>query len=169
MYSEYLGNRRNELKKIVEIGIGSNDLLTPQNMGAEGHPGASLRAFRDWAPNAMVIGADIDSKTLFAEERIQTCMVNQLNRSSFTELKKLISHGADLVVIDGLHTPRADMNSLLELLPNLSPGGCFVVEDISPRAAKFLWPLARGVLGRNYFVSLREMKNGFVFIVLKGR
>jgi hypothetical protein len=169
MYSEYLGTRRIELRRIVEIGIGSNDLLTPQNMGADGHPGASLRAFRDWAPNAMVIGADIDPKTLFAEERIQTCTVNQLNRRSFTDLKKLISDGADLVVVDGLHTPRADMNSLLELLPELASDGHFVVEDISPRAAKFLWPLAKKVLRRNYFVTLREMKNGFVFIVSMGR
>lgn len=169
MYSEYLGDRRVELKKIVEIGIGSIDLLTPQNMGAAGHPGASLRAFRDWAPNATVIGADIDPKTLFVEERIQTCTVNQLNRKSFSDLKNLIRNGADLVVIDGLHTPRADINSLLELLPNLASGGCFVVEDISPRAAKFLWPMAKVALSRSYRVFLREMKNGFVFIVLSGR
>jgi hypothetical protein len=169
MYSEYLGARKAELKKMVEIGIGSIDLLTPQNMGTEGHPGASLRAFRDWAPNAMVIGADIDPKTLFTEERIQTCTVNQLSRESFSELKSLIGNDADLVVVDGLHTPRADINSLLELLPTLAPGGCFVVEDISPRAAKFLWPLAKVVLSRNYLVSLREMKNGFVFVILSGR
>lgn len=169
MYAEYLGARRVELKKIVEIGIGSIDLLTPQNMGAEGHPGASLRAFRDWAPNATVIGADIDSKTLFTEERIQTCTVNQLIRKSFLELRDLIRDGADLIVVDGLHTPRADINSLLELLPTLASGGCFVVEDISPRAAKLLWPLAKVALGKNYLVSLREMKNGFVFIILSGR
>lgn len=169
MYSEYLGERRAQLKKIVEIGIGSIDLLTPQNMGAEGHPGASLRAFRDWAPNATVIGADIDPKTLFVEERIQTCTVDQLNRESFSELRYLIGDGADLVVVDGLHTPRADMNSLLEVLPHLAVGGCFVIEDISPRAAKFLWPMAKVALRSNYRVSLREMKNGFVFIVLSGR
>ena len=166
MYAEIVGAKRNDLRKIVEIGIGSIDLLTPQNMGSEGHPGASLRAFRDWAPNATVVGADIDPKTLFSEVRIQTCIVNQLERKTFTELKNIICDGADLVVIDGLHTPRADMNSLLELLPHLVSDGCLVIEDISPRAARLLWPVAKIVLRRKYSVALRQMKNGFVFIVL---
>lgn len=169
LYSSLLGQRRHGIKRIVEIGIGSNDLQTPQNMGAEGHPGASLRAFRDWAPNAEVVGADIDSKTLFTEERISTCVVNQLERKSFFSLKELISQGADLIVIDGLHTPRADMNSLLELLPSLSSEGCFVIEDISPRAARLLWPLAQMVLRKKYLVTIRQMKNGYLFVVLAGK
>lgn len=169
VYGGVLGHRRYGLKKIVEVGIGSNDLETPQNMGSEGHPGASLRAFRDWAPNAEVIGADIDSKTLFTEPRITTCLVNQLSPESFLSLNERVGTGADLIVIDGLHTPRADINSLLQLLPRLSPSGCFVIEDISPRAALLLWPFVKLVMRKRYFVTLRGMKNGYLLVVLSGK
>jgi hypothetical protein len=169
LYAELLGRRRFRLKRIVEIGIGSIDLAIPQNMGVHGFPGGSLRAFRDWAPSAEVIGADIDEKTLFSEERIKTCVIDQLERDSFRQLKGLIPEGADLIVIDGLHTPRADINSLLELLPQLSIGGCFVIEDISPRAALLLWPFAMLILKQNYSASIRKMKNGYVFVVTSGK
>jgi hypothetical protein len=138
-------------------------------MGVLGHPGGSLRAFRDWAPSAEVIGADIDEKTLFNEERIRTCAINQLERTSFKHLKGFISDGVDLIVIDGLHTPRADMNSLLELLPHLSAEGSLVVEDISPRAALVLWPFAMLILKQNYSASIKKMRNGFVFVVTSGK
>lgn len=169
LYAELLGRRRFELQTIVEIGIGSIDLATPQNMGVHGHPGGSLRAFRDWAPSAGVIGADIDEKTLFSEERIRTCVINQLERASFKHLRGFIPEGADLIVIDGLHTPRADINSLLELLPHLSAEGCFIVEDISPRAALMLWPFAMLILKQKYSASIRKMKNGYVFVVTSGK
>jgi hypothetical protein len=169
LYAELLGRRRFDLKTIVEIGIGSIDLAIPQNMGVLGHPGGSLRAFRDWAPSAEVIGADIDEKTLFNEERIRTCAINQLERTSFKHLKGFISDGVDLIVIDGLHTPRADMNSLLELLPHLSAEGSLVVEDISPRAALVLWPFAMLILKQNYSASIKKMRNGFVFVVTSGK
>jgi len=168
LYAELIGRRRFEIRRVVEIGIGSIDLATPQNMGLNGHPGGSLRAFRDWAPSAEIIGADIDEKTLFEEERIRTYLINQLERESFKLLKEIMPDGADLIVIDGLHTPRADINSLLELLRSLRAEGCFVVEDISPRAARMLWPLARLVLKNNYSASIRKMKNGYVFVLISG-
>ena len=168
LYEELLGNKRYEIKSIIEIGIGSIDLETPQNMGIDGHPGGSLRAFRDWAPRAQVFGADIDEKTLFEEERIHTYLINQLERESFALLKRKLPRDADLIVIDGLHTPRADMNSLLELLPKLKDGGCFVIEDISPRAAGLLWPFAIMLLRNKYSASIRKMKNGYVFVLISG-
>lgn len=169
LYEELLGSKRNEIQSIIEIGIGSVDLETPQNMGVDGHPGGSLRAFRDWAPLAEVIGADIDEKTLFEEERIYTCSVNQLERGSFALLKGKLTKDADLIVIDGLHTPRADMNSLLELLPNLKEGGCFFIEDISPRAARLLWPFTILMLKNKYLASIHKMKNGYVFVLVSGK
>lgn len=169
LYEELLGSKRYEIQSIIEIGIGSVDLETPQNMGVDGHPGGSLRAFRDWAPLAEVIGADIDEKTLFKEERIHTYPINQLERESFVSLKGKLTKDADLIVIDGLHTPRADMNSLLELLPNLKAGGCFVIEDISPRAARLLWPYAILILKNKYSASVVKMKNGYVFVLVSGK
>lgn len=166
LYAELVGRKRFHLTSVIEIGIGSIDLLTPQNMGLNGSPGASLRAFRDWAPQAEVIGADIDEKTLFTEQRIQTCRVNQLERNSFQDLKKKMSSGVDLIVVDGLHTPRAEINTLLELLPYLRSDGCLVIEDISRKSALLLWPFAKLMLRHRFDPSIRKMKNGYVFVLI---
>ena len=44
-----------------------------------GKPGASLRVWRDYFPNAIIYGADIDKDILFAEERIKTFYIDQLD------------------------------------------------------------------------------------------
>lgn len=165
LYEELYRNKRLTVRTVIEIGIGSNNLLIPQNMGENGRPGASLRAFRDWFPNAKIIGLDIDKDTMFKDERIQTFCIDQLDRKSFSLLSNEISLAVDVVVVDGLHTPRADLNTLLELLPMVSRTGYFVIEDISRKSALFLWKVAIVVLSRNYSATLRRMKNGYVLVI----
>jgi len=70
---------RNENVCVLEIGLGSNNTDTPSNMEKAGKPGASLRAFRDFCPEAQIFGADIDRRILFEEERIRTTWVDQLD------------------------------------------------------------------------------------------
>ena len=48
--------------KIFEIGLGTNNTDTLSNMGKYGKPGASLRAFRDSFPQALIHGADVDRR-----------------------------------------------------------------------------------------------------------
>ena len=62
LYSSILGPRRNENLCLLEIGLGTTDPSVVSNMGKHGKPGASLRAFRDYLPNAQIFGADIDRK-----------------------------------------------------------------------------------------------------------
>lgn len=114
---------------VLEVGLGTSSSL-PSSMGPQGSPGASARAFRDWG--SFVIGCDIDEKTLFSEPGIFTLQIDQLSPRTFRRLDYIlesIGH-VDLVVIDGLHTPEADLNSLLLLAPWLSPSGLLVVEDV---------------------------------------
>src|SRR5262249_35300312 len=68
--SSILGPHRNDNLSLLEIGIGTNDPSVVSNMGKYGKPGASLRAFKDYLPNAKIFGADIDRNILFQEERI---------------------------------------------------------------------------------------------------
>jgi hypothetical protein len=39
---------------VLEIGLGTNNTDVASNMGAAGRPGASVRAFRDFLPNAAI-------------------------------------------------------------------------------------------------------------------
>ena len=51
-------------------------------MTANGKPGASLRVWRDFFPNAKIYGGDIDKETLFIEDRISTYYVDQFENST---------------------------------------------------------------------------------------
>ncbi|MDB9839765.1 hypothetical protein OAC57_05685 [Planktomarina temperata] len=66
-----------EPRKIFEIGLGTNNVDIVSAMGTEGKPGASPRAFRDFWPEAQLIGADFDARILFSEDRIETYFVDQ--------------------------------------------------------------------------------------------
>ena len=68
-----------EIKSLFEIGLGTKNSNVVSNMGKNGKPGASLKAFKEFLPNASIIGADVDSKILLEEERIKTFFVDQTN------------------------------------------------------------------------------------------
>ncbi len=80
-------SKPDQVRTILEIGLGTNNTDVVSNMGESGKPGISLRAFRDFASQAKVFGADIDSRILFEEDRIQTYWVDQTDLSSFTQLE----------------------------------------------------------------------------------
>ena len=60
-------------------------------MGSTGQPGASLKMWRDYFPNAMIFGADIDKDILFNDQRITTFYVDQLNSDSIKEMWRKIN------------------------------------------------------------------------------
>jgi hypothetical protein len=117
---------------LLEIGLGTNNEDVVSNMGRTGRPGASLRAFRDFLPNAQIYGADVDPRVLFEEERIRTFHVDQLQAHTMDELARHVAPEFDLIIDDGLHTPGANLATLLFALPRLKPTGVFVVEDVDP-------------------------------------
>jgi hypothetical protein len=77
-------------------------------------------------------------------------------------VKNLINEPFDLVIVDGLHTPRADFNSLVELLPNLKSDGDFFIEDIGNLAINLFWPLIFAILRRRYLVTTYLSREGSV-------
>ena len=64
-YSEIFYNKKDSIKNFLEIGLGSNNPSVPSNMGLDGKPLASLKAWRDYFSNAQIYGGDIDKSTLF--------------------------------------------------------------------------------------------------------
>jgi hypothetical protein len=117
-------------------------------MGENGIPGASLRALRDFLPNARIFGADIDEPILFKEDRIKTYYVDQTQPASFNDLSlRLGSDGFDLVIDDGLHAPNANIATLAFALHILKPNGWFVVEDIK-RESLPIWETVSALSAR---------------------
>lgn len=124
---------RNSILKVFECGLGTNNLSFKSNMGRAGLPGASLRAWREYFPNAEIFGADIDTSILFSDERITTLYVDQTDRESIDAMwKKIAVEDFDVIIDDGLHTFEAG-KTLFELsITKLRLGGIYVIEDINP-------------------------------------
>jgi hypothetical protein len=119
-YQRYLGSRRRERLRILEIGVGGQET----NSG-----GASLRMWRSFFPKAEVIGVDLYEKQLPAEARIR---VLQGDQSDATFLRALGSREGpfDLVVDDGSHRGDYITLTFTNLWPFVSPGGVYVIEDL---------------------------------------
>lgn len=162
VYAPMLASPAN-VRNILEIGLGTNNTDVASHMGESGKPGASLRAFRDFLPNAQIYGADVDKRILFQEDRIHTFFVDQTDIQSFGELARLNAM-FDLIIDDGLHSPNANIAVLLFGLRKIIPGGWLVVEDID-QAARPVWQVFSSLLPAGYKSYLIDAKNGLVFAV----
>jgi hypothetical protein len=130
-YSRLFAHSRNTIVKVFECGLGTNNPNIPSSMGIHGKPGASLRVWRDYFPNAIIWGADIDESCLFQEERIRTHYIDQLETSSIQEFWKWTEvRDFDFIVDDGLHTFEAGSNLFLNSIEHLSGSGIYVIEDV---------------------------------------
>jgi len=149
---------------VLEIGLGTNNEDVISNMGQTGNPGASLRAFRDFLPNAKIYGADVDKRVLFSEDRIRTFFVDQTDLSSFDALGKNVGTDFDLIIDDGLHSPNANIAVLAFAFNKLKRGGWFVVEDI-PESALPVWQVIAALLPADYRPQLISAKGGALFLI----
>lgn len=157
-----------QIRSLLEIGLGTNNTEFVSNMGKFGKPGASLRAFREFLPNAALFGADIDTSILFEEERIKTFFVDQVSTVAFENLTKQLPDNFDLIIDDGLHSPDANIETMKFALPKLAVGGWFVVEDISLEALAF-WQVVTALLPENYTARIFRATSTLIYVVQKWR
>ncbi len=167
VYSALFKNKNN-VKKILEIGIGTNNTKLISNMGQNGIPGASLRAFKYYFRSALVYGADIDKNILFQEKRIKTYHVDQTKLKSLDGLFFKIGKNFDLIVDDGLHAIHANLNIIITGLKNLKKNGWLVIEDI-PTITLPIWKIVYSTLSKQYKTYLIKTKNGMMFLVNKNK
>jgi hypothetical protein len=160
-------SRPEGIAAVLEVGLGTNNTTVVSHMGARGHPGASLRAFRDFLPHAKIFGADVDRSILFSEERITTFYVDQTDPASLRSLADELPREIDLIIDDGLHAPDANINTLAFALPRLKAGGWLVVEDIAEEAAS-VWQLMSLLLPSEYHCRLIQARGGLLFAVRRG-
>lgn len=158
-YSLLFDSQRPSIRSVFECGIGTNNESLISSMGPLGSPGASLRVWREYFPNAQVIGVDIDSNILFQEERIRTFEMDQTDPVSIQNtLDRIAIKQFDLIVDDGLHTFQAARILFENIITNLAPQGTYVIEDVNP------WDVKRF---ENYFKD-SGFTTYFVHLIRKG-
>ena len=156
-----------KIQSLFEIGLGTNNIKVRSNMGLDGTPGASLRAFRDYL-NIKVYGADVDKEILFEEDSIKTFFIDQMNEATITNIKKVLPK-CDLIIDDGLHQPDANLNVIYNLLDHLNTNGILVIEDIEPDF-KNIFKIIENIfsntqLYRSSLIKIR--KNGYCLLIQK--
>lgn len=156
-YHILFSGRREEIKSILEFGIGSIDEEVPSNMGPDGRPGASLRMWKEFFPNADIFGVDIDPKTLIHEERIQTRILDQLDSNQLSDFSKEMNREWDLIIDDGLHSQISILNTISAAIDYLSNTGYLIVEDLDESLIHALheWISSRRDF-EGFFVSFSE-------------
>ncbi len=131
-YHEILNPIRDDVKTMVEIGIGNVPLMSPI-VGESYQPGASLRMWRDYFTNAKIIGCDILPEVLFNENRISTFFVDQSSEHSLNVFAQIFKN-ADVILDDGSHIEEHMILSFKTLWKYVNPGGLYIIEDIQENA-----------------------------------
>lgn len=93
---------------------------------------SSLYGWRDFFPNAVVFGADIDRNKLFQSDQIKTFYCDQTSSESIENLWKNeeLLEDMDIIIDDGLHEPRANICLLERSIHKIRKGGFYIIEDI---------------------------------------
>jgi hypothetical protein len=136
LYHELLEPHRTDTLSFLEVGIGTNNQDVPSSMAPAYPPGASLRGWRSYFrnPRMNIMGADVDSRILFQEQRIVTGYINQLSPTSifyFAKQMGLVEKGLDFVLDDGLHEYRSNLILLIGMWPFIKTNGLYVIEDMA--------------------------------------
>jgi hypothetical protein len=135
VYYDILKDKKNDFKHILEIGIGTNEIMQPIS-GPNYQIGSSLKAWRDFFCNSTVFGLDINQNVLFEEERIKCFFADQSKSESLEEAifninqftKSTIEY--DFILDDGSHVVEHMLLTFHTLKKYLKTGGIYIIEDI---------------------------------------
>lgn len=136
-YYHMFAGREATVLNVFEMGIGHSNTSFTCNMSHVNNYkiGNSLRAWREFFPNATIYGADInvDAVKEAKSDRITTFAINQLNADDLQQLFRFLPD-FDLIVDDGFHDFNANVCMFENSVMNLKKGtGIYVIEDIRPQ------------------------------------
>jgi len=115
-YDHVFGAIRHNVKRMVEIGVQTD---------------ASIAMWRDYFPNAEIIGIDIDPECKrFESDRVKIIIGDQTDRAFLETFARENFGTIDIIVDDGLHTEDAILTSFSSLYPALSTHGIYAIEDL---------------------------------------
>ncbi len=130
-YSIFKNLRDNKLR-VFELGLGTNNIYIPSNMGLNGKPGASLYGWSEFFPNSEIYGADIDKDILFNTNKINTYYCDQTKPDVIQKMwsEPKLQENFDIIIEDGLHTFNANVCFFENSIHKLKPNGYYIIEDI---------------------------------------
>jgi SAM-dependent methyltransferase len=133
VYSKLFEKFKNKNIRLFELGLGTNNINIPSNMGIYGIPGASLYGWSKFFKNGNIFGADIDRDILFQTDRIKTFYCDQTNANEIKNMwnNKELEEQFDIIIEDGLHEFNANVCFFENSIHKLKKNGFYIIEDIS--------------------------------------
>ena len=116
MYHDLFKPVRPIIKKVLEIGAGE---------------GLGLRMFRDYFPNAMIYGGEIEKERCFKEDRIEVYECDQSKKKDLEKLLEKTGTDLDIVIDDGSHEPFDQMSTCINIISMLTSDFIYVIEDVA--------------------------------------
>lgn len=118
-YEEVFSPIRDKIKLLFEIGVCR---------------GGSVRGFKEYFPNATIVGLEINPKYFFKDDHIKIEIGNAINKDFINMI--LAKYGnPDVVIDDGSHFSRDIKTSFTLLYPHTKI--CYVIEDYSTQSKNF--------------------------------
>lgn len=115
VYEHFFYPIKYETHKICEIGI---------------LEGASLKMFRDYFPNAVIYGIDINDTSWLNSNTIKTFVADQSSEKQLKDFIDTYGYNFDIILDDGGHTMEQQQVSLGYLFKYLKAGGYYIIEDV---------------------------------------
>lgn len=119
VYEKLFEPIKNNNIKLLEIGI--HDPL---------FPGASLRVYSEYFPNATILGFDVIDCSHFNIDRVYTFKGNSMNDEDYTAFLNFDSRPFDVIIDDGEHRVEYQLKGFNKLFPFLKEGGVYIIEDL---------------------------------------
>ena len=147
VYHALFAEKRERVLKVLEVGVGTR---TSMKHITGYKPGASLRMWRQYFPNAQIFGVDNDPEaTEAANHRISVFIADQGDFDALQLLAK--DYGPfDFVIDDGAHNAILQIITARAMAPSVKAGGVYSVEDTTENVPlELLWTfLEQGMVGR---------------------
>lgn len=98
------------------------------------YDGASLRGWRDYFSEGLIVGLDIAHHRLVQESRIVSVTCDQIKPAEVIQALWGVGQAVYKIIIDdGYHVPSAAITFFTEAFPYLAKDGYYVVEDVKPK------------------------------------
>lgn len=135
IYDQLMRGRK--VQRLLEIGIGYQGLMQPfLPKGVEYCHGSSLKMWATYWPEALIWACDIRPDALINEGNIRSMECDQSSGASLAELVFAVTggleHKLDVIIDDGSHQLEHQKLTASVLLPQLTKGGVYVIEDTYP-------------------------------------
>src|SRR5712664_719465 len=104
---------------------------TYSGLGRDRHDDApSLRMWREYFPNARIVGIDIHDFSSVQIRNCQTYICDQRDRAGLHAVLEELGEPPNIIIDDGCHASEHQQMSFFTLFPRLAPGGIYVIEDL---------------------------------------